>query len=165
MERIVAGYSPGAIGRITQIHATYYYQHWEFGLFFEAKVATELAEFLSRFEKERDGFWTILNEEQIEGAIAIDGIRAKGKEGAHLRWFIVNPQLQGQGWGKRLLSEAVSFCDQKNYRRIYLWTFEGLVTARNLYEAFGFRLVFQRKGEQWGRPVSEQHFERINSYT
>jgi GNAT superfamily N-acetyltransferase len=165
MERIVTGYSPGAIGRIAEMHGTYYHRHWKFGLFFEAKVATELAEFLSRFDTERDGFWTILHEGQVEGAIAVDGIRAKEQEGAHLRWFIVNQQSQSRGWGKRLLGKAVSFCDRKNYRRIYLWTFEGLDTARNLYEAFGFRIVFQRKGEQWGARVNEQLFERTNPPT
>ena len=162
MERMVAGYYPGAIGAITQMHANYYHRYWKFGLFFEAKVATELTEFLSRFENERDGFWVILNNEKIEGGIAIDGVRAEEKEGAHLRWFIVSPQLQGRGWGKQLLSEAISFCDRKNYRRIYLWTFEGLVTARRLYEASAFKLVFQRTGEQWGTRVTEQCFERIN---
>ncbi len=42
----LSGYVPGAIGRITELHATYYKQHWDFDLFFESKVATELSEFL-----------------------------------------------------------------------------------------------------------------------
>jgi hypothetical protein len=37
----IAGYVPGGIGRVTELHATYYHQEWGFGLFFEAKVATE----------------------------------------------------------------------------------------------------------------------------
>ena len=61
MERIVTGYSPGAIGRIAEMHGTYYHRHWKFGLFFEAKVATEIADFLSIFDKERDGLLTIFN--------------------------------------------------------------------------------------------------------
>ncbi len=52
------GYVPGALGRIASLHGSYYQEHWEFGLFFEAKVATELAEFLKVYEPERDGFWT-----------------------------------------------------------------------------------------------------------
>ena len=55
---IIKGYRPGAIGRVAQLHGEYYHRHWGFGLFFEAKVATELAAFLSRCDETRDGFWT-----------------------------------------------------------------------------------------------------------
>ncbi len=37
---------PGAIGRIAEMHATYYHKNWSFGIFFEAKIDTELASFL-----------------------------------------------------------------------------------------------------------------------
>ena len=45
---ILGGYIPGSLGRVAELHGMYYQQHWGFGLFFEAKVATELAEFLGR---------------------------------------------------------------------------------------------------------------------
>lgn len=155
----IGGYRPGAIGRIAEMHAEYYHRHWGFGLFFEAKVAKELAEFLCRFEAGRDGFWTLLRGDRVEGAIAIDGLKAAA-EGAHLRWFIVSQGLRGEGWGRRLITEAVAFCDRKAYRRIGLWTFAGLDAARHLYAASGFHLVSQAEGEQWGTRVVEQRFER-----
>ena len=68
----IGGYCPGAIGRIAELHGEYYHRHWGFGLFFEAKVATELAEFLGRFEQGCDGFWTLCGNGRVEGAIAID---------------------------------------------------------------------------------------------
>ncbi len=155
----IGGYCAGALGRIAEMHAEYYHRHWGFGLFFEAKVATELAEFLCRVEKRRDGFWTLISGDRVEGAIAIDGLKA-ATQGAHLRWFIVSPELQGGGWGRRLMTEAVAFCDRQAYQRIGLWTFAGLDTARHLYEAFGFYLISQAEGEQWGTRVVEQRFER-----
>ncbi|MEW6335183.1 MAG: GNAT family N-acetyltransferase, partial [Thermodesulfobacteriota bacterium] len=96
---------------------------------------------------------------RVDGAIAIDGSKAAG-EGAHLRWFIVASERRGGGWGRRLMTEAVAFCDRQAYERIGLWTFEGLHPARHLYESFGFRLVGQQEGAQWGTRVSEQRFER-----
>ncbi len=39
---LVRGYVPGAIGRVAELHGTYYHAHWGFGLFFEAKVATRI---------------------------------------------------------------------------------------------------------------------------
>ncbi|MCX5837928.1 MAG: GNAT family N-acetyltransferase [Deltaproteobacteria bacterium] len=154
---VIAGYVPGAIGRITELHATYYGRNWDFGLFFESRVATELSEFLRRFDSGRDGFWTASQGECIEGSIAIDGAQAE-MEGAHLRWFIVSDAIRGQGTGNRLMEEAVGFCKRKGYSRIFLWTFQGLHPARHLYEKFGFRQVDQVEGNQWGKQVLEQRF-------
>jgi GNAT superfamily N-acetyltransferase len=156
--RIERGYIPGSIGRIAQIHGTYYHEHWGFGPFFEAKVATELAEFAGRYDDKRDGLWTSLLRGRIEGSIAIDGIHA-GDMGAHLRWFIVSASLHGRGIGSRLIAVAMRFCRNRNYKRIYLWTFEGLDPARHLYEKNGFTLTEQRRGTMWGTEVNEQRFE------
>ena len=153
----LSGYVPGAIGRIAELHGTYYHQHWDFGLYFEAKVATELAEFLMRFHRDRDGFWTVLGREGVEGGLAIDGLHASG-EGAHLRWFILSGPVRGKGFGNRLMEEALAFCRERGYPRTFLWTFEGLHAARHLYEKFGFRVAEQREGTQWGTRVMEQKF-------
>ncbi|MDI7261858.1 MAG: GNAT family N-acetyltransferase [Thermodesulfobacteriota bacterium] len=157
-EIILKGYIPGAIGRIAELHGTYYHQNWGFGLFFEAKVATELSEFLSRFDESRDGFWIVCKNDQVEGGIAIDGIKA-ATAGAHLRWFILSSELRGRGFGNRLMEVAISFCKKKKYGRVYLHTFEGLHPARHLYEKFGFKLTHQTEGTQWGTKVIEQKFE------
>ena len=156
----LSGYIPGAIGRIAELHGTYYHKHWGFDLFFESKVAIELSEFLRRFDEAYDGFWVASVEDKIVGSIAIDGIH-NGSQGAHLRWFIIAPENQGQGIGNRLLNEAVGFCRKKKYGRIYLWTFAGLDPARHLYEKFGFRLSEEHQGEQWGKAVTEQKFELV----
>lgn len=159
-EIILNGYIPGAIGRMVELHGTYYHRNWGFGLFFEAKVASEMSEFLGRFDPSRDGFWVLCKNDRVEGGIAIDGIQA-GRAGAHLRWFILSSEARGQGFGNRLMEEAISFCKKKNYERVYLNTFEGLHPARHLYEKFGFRLIHQAEGSQWGTRVIEQKFELI----
>jgi GNAT superfamily N-acetyltransferase len=155
---IVEGHVPGAIGRVAELHGSYYHSHWGFGLEFEAKVARELAGFLERFDAARDGFWAAIVDGRVEGSISIDGLRAAG-EGAHLRWFIVAPSLAGSGLGTRLLRAAIDLCRLRGYARVYLWTFEGLSAARHLYESNGFRLMEQRRGAQWGSEVNEQRFE------
>ncbi len=152
------GYVPGAIGRIVELHGAYYHAHSGFGSFFEAKVATELSEFIRRYDEQRDGFWTAWTGGRVEGSVAIDGIHGED-EGAHLRWFIVSDVLRGKGAGNRLMGAAVNFCQRKGYKRVYLWTFGGLDAARHLYEKTGFALVEQRRGIQWGTEVNEQRFE------
>ena len=154
----LSGYRPGAIGRITWLHGDYYGRHWGFGLYFEAKVARELADFLGRFDGERDLFRLAVVDDAIAGSIAIDGAKA-AREGAHLRWFIVDPQRQGLGLGRLLLDDALGFCAACGYARVFLWTFAGLDAARRLYEAAGFRLVEEIEQQQWGKRMREQRFE------
>ena len=156
--KISKGYVPGAIGRIVELHGAYYHEHWGFGPFFEAKVAGGLAEFIHRYNDEKDGLWTASVNGRIEGGIAIDGAFA-AKEGAHLRWFIISDALRGNGVGSRLIDAAIDFCRGKKYPRVYLWTFAGLHAARHLYEKAGFALVEQHRGAQWGTEVEEQRFE------
>ena len=156
----LSGYIPGAIGRIAELHGTYYHEHWGFDLFFESKVAIELSEFLQRFNEATDGFWVASVGEKIVGSIAIDGVH-RNSQGAHLRWFIVAPENQGEGVGKMLLKEAVEFCRKTRFSKVYLWTFSGLDPARHLYEKFGFRLYEEHEGKQWGRTVTEQKFELL----
>ena len=156
--KIEKGYIPGSLGRVAELHGIYYHNHWGFGLYFEAKVATELSEFLHRYRENRDGFWTVLAGGRVEGAIAIDGLHAESK-GAHLRWFIISDALRGKGTGSRLIDAAIGFCRNRDFRKIYLWTFDGLHAARHLYEKNGFRLVEARSGSQWGTEVKEQRFE------
>jgi GNAT superfamily N-acetyltransferase len=153
----IKGYIPGAIGRIAELHAQYYSMEWGFGKFFEAKVATELAEFVSRLDEAQDGLWTACIDNRVEGGIAIDGVKAE-TDGAHLRWFILSSGLKGRGMGNDLLGRALGFCRDKAYRKVYLWTFKGLETACHLYEKHGFNLVEEFEGSQWGTTVIEQKF-------
>jgi len=141
----ITGYQPGAIGRITELHGTYYSKHWDLGLYFEAKVATELAAFLSRFNPARDGLWLAKVGGEIVGAIVIDGINAEG-EGARLRWFILAENCQGRGIGNQLMQEAMTFCKNAGFKRVYLTTFAGLDAARHLYEKHGFRVCHEEDG-------------------
>jgi GNAT superfamily N-acetyltransferase len=155
---IKEGYIPGAIGRVTEMHAKYYSENWGFGLFFESKVASEISEFLNRLRKGQDGFWTLISGNRVVGSVAIDGSKAD-LEGAHLRWFIIDNKWKGLGLGGRLLKKSLDFSAAAGHRRIYLWTFSGLNPARHLYEKFGFRLVEEKEGLQWGKEVKEQKFQ------
>lgn len=154
---ICSGYIPGAIGRIVELHGAYYAAHWGFGAFFEARMARELAEFISRFDERRDGLWTAVVEGRIAGSIAIDSSCPSAS--AHLRWFILDSSLRGQGTGRRLLDQALGFCRRCGHHSVSLWTFSGLDAARHLYEQAGFRLAEERRGMQWGIEVAEQRFE------
>jgi len=157
----ISGYRPGAIGRVAELHAAYYSWHWDFGLYFEAKVARELADFHERFDPALDGFWCAHFEGCMVGSITIDSGETGDGSAAHLRWFIMDEDCQGQGLGRRLMTEAMAFCDAVGFDRVWLWTFAGLDAARRLYQDFGFSLCREITADQWGKAVDEQMFERL----
>lgn len=157
---IVAGYRPGMIGRIAEMHGSYYAREHNFGSFFEAKVAAGLAEFSGRLEKPCNQVWLAVMNGRIVGSVAIDGEDLEPGE-AHLRWFILNDGCRGHGVGKKLLSEAMTFCDSEGFSAVHLWTFNKLTAARRLYESFGFTLAKEWEGDQWGSCIIEQQFTRL----
>jgi GNAT superfamily N-acetyltransferase len=130
---ILHGYFAGAVGQITEAHAVYYHTHWGFDVSFEAQVARELSEFAAGFDP--------------------------GRDGARLRWFIVPLKFLGAGIGRQLIQQAVGFCQDRGYPKIYLWTFEGLYAARRVYEKSGFHLCEEHDVAQWGQQIREQKFE------
>jgi GNAT superfamily N-acetyltransferase len=156
----IHGYYPGVVGKITEIHAVYYHEHWGFDASFETQVGRELSIFVSEFDEDRDGLWVATVEGKFTGAVAIDGHNAS-TEGARLRWFIVEPEFQNAGLGKKLISSAVEFCKKMQYPKIFLWTFEGLNAARRLYEGQNFRLSETHEVRQWGQQITEQKFELL----
>ena len=151
------GYRPGCLADIVSLHARYYARSWGFGLAFETKVAGELAAFLSGMDAERDFFLAAYEGGAVAGSIVVD-ITGGGERGAHLRWFIV--ATPGHGLGKTLFERAMTFCDGKGQRAVWLTTFAGLDAARSLYERHGFRLTGESDIDQWRGGVREQLFER-----
>ena len=156
---VEAGYRPGALARCVEMHARYYARTAGFGREFEALVASGLAEFSGRLDRECNGLWLALRGGDVVGTIAIDG-EDLGAGIAHLRWFIMDDDARGYGVGGKLLSAALSFCDRQGFDATHLWTFRGLDAARHLYEAQGFVLAEEREGRQWGTEVMEQRFVR-----
>ncbi|MCB1475606.1 MAG: MarR family transcriptional regulator [Rhodobiaceae bacterium] len=152
------GYVPGLTARIIEMHGNYYSIAHGFDHVFEARVAEGLGGFLPRLSSARNGIWHASLNGRIVGSVAIDGEDLD--DAAHLRWFITDDLARGTGVGRKLLSEALLFCDRSGFARTRLWTFRGLDAARHLYEANGFTLIDEFEGRQWGRPMREQIFER-----
>jgi GNAT superfamily N-acetyltransferase len=155
----ILGWRPGALGAVARMHGEYYAKHWGFGAAFECRVARGLADLVERGDPSRDGFWIAADGPEVIGSVAIDGAGA-AREGARLRFFIVDEGRQGERIGARLIDAALAFCDRAGHRRVFLWTFAGLDAARALYERRGFRIVAEHADTQWGTQVMEQKFLR-----
>lgn len=154
-----AGYRPGSLAGVVGLHAAYYARDWGFGLAFEAKVASELAEFLGRMEEGRDLFLTAWSGDRLDGSVTLD-VAGGGPRGPHLRWFIVSDSARGSGLGKLLMDRAMAHCDAVGDGSCWLTTFAGLGAARALYERHGFVLAEESAVDQWQGGVREQLFVR-----
>ncbi len=147
---------PGVVGEIAALHARHYAASHGFGAVFEAKVARELGEFLSRPARVGDLFRAVEGEGRALGSLALED---EGGGVAHLRWFILDETLRGTGLGRRMLGEAMAHARAQGFTRIYLWTLEGLPAAARLYAGFGFVEVERLRAMQWGRETTELRLE------
>ena len=151
-----SGYVPGALGRVVEMMTAYYARTHGFGVYFEAKTADEMAEFLRRFDASRDLFVVALSCGRVIGSIAVIGEPAGG--GARLRWFFLEPEACGRGLGRKMLADALRFCRER-FASVHLWTISGLDAAAHLYREAGFVLTNETRGANWGIQVVEQRFE------
>ncbi|MCI0641547.1 MAG: GNAT family N-acetyltransferase [Gemmataceae bacterium] len=153
---------PGDIGAVATLHGLVYAREYGFDATFEAYVAAALAEFvLLQFEPTehtppRQCIWIAEHSGRVVGSIAIV---AASEDAAQLRWFLVDPALRGAGLGRRLLNEAVAFCQSCQYRSVYLWTTSALTAAAHLYRCVGFQKVADLPGRRWGAYVVEEKYE------
>jgi GNAT superfamily N-acetyltransferase len=166
---VSTGYLPGLTGRIAGFHGEYYIKHRGFNSFFEARIASDLAEFINRYGETCDRTWSLTINDVIEGSITIDSM-TESPGVAHLRWFFLSDNLCGKGAGNELMRQSMEFSRQKGFGRVYLDTLRGLDTARYLYEKHGFTLVDESTGGQWvllsrnngSKQPLKKHFRRIH---
>ena len=142
----------GDLGWIIIRHAEIYSLEYGFTQEFEIYVLLGLAEYL---EKSRSGSRVWIAE--CGGAAAGSvGIVELAEDRAQLRWLIVEPHVRGLGVGKKLMEQAVSFCRERNYGQVLLWTLKDLHAARALYKSFGFNLVEEKRGMMGGQTMIEE---------
>ena len=146
---------PGDVGYVTYLHGTLYAAEFGWDHTFEAYVAGPLSEF-AKTRNERERIWVVESKGIVAGSIAI--VEAS-KDEAQLRWFLIHPDLRGKGIGRLLMAEAIQFCKESGYARVFLGTERRLRTAARIYESFGFQLTDENTHELWGAVVTEQRYE------
>lgn len=145
---------PGDVGYLTYLHGKLYAEEYDYDYTFDAYVAIPLAEFSLR-NNPREQIWLAEQDQQIKGAIAIV---EKTAALAHLRWFLLHPELRGHGLGKRLLDLAVNFCRIQNYSQIILGTATELNKAKAMYEMAGFKQITRETKIIWGKEETLEEY-------
>lgn len=108
------------------------------------------------FDQSKDCMMILECNQNRSGCVAITHTENKT---AQLRYFFLEPELRGIGAGKKLLKEAVDFCKEKGYEKVFLWTVSAQEAARHLYGSAGFELTETNENNQWGAPVLEERWD------
>ena len=153
---ILRGPRPGDMGWVVQSHGSLYAGEYGFDASFESLVAEIAAKFLASFDASRERCWIA----EIDGAQVGSVFLVRDTDDvAKLRLLLVDPAGRGQGLGRRLVAECISFAQACGYRKITLWTQSILVTARKVYQDAGFVLVATEPHRSFGQSLIGETWE------
>jgi DNA-binding MarR family transcriptional regulator/GNAT superfamily N-acetyltransferase len=148
---------PGDMGWVVQSHGSLYASEYGFDASFEGLVAEITAKFLGQFDASRERCWIA----DIDGSPVGSVFLVRHTDDiAKLRLLLVDPAGRGQGLGKRLVAECISFAQACGYRKITLWTQSILVAARRIYREAGFELVATEPHRSFGQSLIGETWER-----
>jgi DNA-binding MarR family transcriptional regulator/GNAT superfamily N-acetyltransferase len=155
---------PGDIGWVIERHGALYAQEYGWDMHFESLVARIAADFVDRFDAEREACWIAERDAVNVGCVFLvqsrDDATQKPLEGiAQLRLLLVEPSARGLGIGARLVAECTRFARQAGYRSIQLWTNSVLGAARHLYEKEDYRLIASEPHHSFGHDLVGQTWE------
>jgi DNA-binding MarR family transcriptional regulator/ribosomal protein S18 acetylase RimI-like enzyme len=147
---------PGDIGWIIHRHGVVYAEEYDFDETFEALVGEILVKFIHKHDPKRECLWIAEQQgERIGSIMLVDA----GDHVAQLRLLLVEPKARGQGVGKRLIDECISFSKRNRYRKIRLWTQSNLLEARHLYAKAGFEMVSESPHKSFGQELVAEFWE------
>ena len=150
---------PGDLGWLIGLHGRWYAEHHGLPLTFEATVARIASDVAARLDPPRVTIWVARDETGPLATLTADLGDPDEAGRGHIRIVIAEPRAQGQGLGHQLLAAGLGALQDAGAPGAYLDTYAGLDAARRVYEKAGFRLVREREGRTWGKPLTEQRFE------
>jgi DNA-binding MarR family transcriptional regulator/N-acetylglutamate synthase-like GNAT family acetyltransferase len=147
---------PGDIGWVVQSHGALYASEYGWDSSFEVLVAEIAAQFLASFDASRERCWIA----ELDGAQVGSVFLVRHSDDiAKLRLLLVDPAGRGQGLGRRLVGECITFARACGYRKITLWTQSILVAARKIYQDAGFVQVASEPHRSFGQSLIGETWE------
>ena len=149
---------PGDLGEIVAHHGRLYAEEYGVDARFEGKVGATAAEAAIRgFPTEREAIRIVELHGRHVGSIALTD---EGDDEAAIRWVVLDPEVRGNGLGRRLLEDVLSFAADAGYRKVWLETFSELQAAAHLYRDHGFVVTWEETAPRWGREsITYQRYE------
>jgi peptidyl-dipeptidase Dcp len=107
---------PGDLGYVIHRPGKLYGDEYDYGVSFEAYVASGIFEFYKVYNPERDRVWIC---EHNAGIIGFLLLMHRESNTAQLRYFYVEPEYRGIGLGKKLMSLYMDFLLRCGYASSY----------------------------------------------
>jgi len=153
---ILRQHEPGDMGWIVHMHGRLYAEEYGWDERFEALVARICADFIDRYNPDRERCWIAEMDGQVVGSVMVV---QESEDVAKLRLLLVDPRARGLGLGKRLVDECIRFARRKGYKKLVLWTNNVLVAARNIYRKAGFVPVKEEPHRNFGPELIGETWE------
>jgi DNA-binding MarR family transcriptional regulator/ribosomal protein S18 acetylase RimI-like enzyme len=153
---MIRPHRPGDIGWIVHRHGVLYSRDYGWNANFEGFVAEIAGKFAQSHDASREHCWIAERHGDIIGSVFL---MRQDDQVAKLRLLYVEPAARGLGVGRRLVEQCLHFARSTGYRRVVLWTNDGLTSARRIYEAAGFQLVAEEPHSMFGPPMVGQDWE------
>lgn len=147
---------PGDVGYLIYLHGDLYARETGYNLEFEAYVCKTFYDFLQSYDPAKDRVFLAVYRQRIVGAVAILG---HSSYLAQLRWLLVHPDMRGIGLGKKLVTDALAFCRERQYKQVYLLTTNQQTTAADIYLKAGFKKTDIQPQQIWGHQLYEERYE------
>jgi GNAT superfamily N-acetyltransferase len=147
---------PGDLGWVVMAHGEVYDQQFGWDTDFEVLVARIVADYATDHDPTRESAWIAEVDGQRAGCIFL--VSGDEPSVAKLRILLVTPTARGLGVGTRLVEHCLAFARDAGYRQVTLWTNDVLVSARRIYEAFGFVLTEQGPHHSFGHDLIGQNW-------
>ncbi|TMH06883.1 MAG: GNAT family N-acetyltransferase, partial [Betaproteobacteria bacterium] len=154
----------GDIGWLISRHGALYAQEYGWDMHFESLVARIAADFIDRFDAQREACWIAERDGANVGCVLLVQSRDDATEQplagvAQLRLLLVEPSARGLGIGERLVAECTRFAQHAGYERIRLWTNSVLTAARRIYQKAGYQLIASEPHHSFGHDMVGETWE------
>ncbi len=130
----------GEIGWLIHRQGLGYNQQFGWNIEFEGLIARIYGDYHAAPATPPKNLWVAEQNGAVAGSIFVEPSRDLPGS-AQLRMLFVEPWARGQGIGKVLVAQAVSFAREGGYERLRLWTHTHQEAARRLYAAAGMAIV------------------------
>lgn len=147
---------PGDLGWVVMAHGEVYDQQFGWDTDFEVLVARIVADYATQHDRAREAAWIAEVDGERAGCVFLVCGDEPGM--AKLRTLLVTPSARGLGIGTRLVQECLAFACDAGYQQVTLWTNDVLVSARKIYQSFGFTLTEEEPHHSFGHDLIGQNW-------
>jgi GNAT superfamily N-acetyltransferase len=153
---------PGDLGWVVMAHGEVYAAQFGWNTDFEALVARIVTSYAADHDPVREAAWIAEADGVRVGCVLLVADEKPAEKPAEmpavarLRVLLVTPAARGRGVGGRLVGKCLAFAREAGYERVTLWTNDVLVSARRIYQAYGFTLTAEAPHDLFGHGLVGQ---------